>query len=94
MILKFLQALACAGSAGHGANRARHCMMAERTSRHPATAKTIFLWAESHTSHGAADTRPATAAPMPSVTKSAGRAQHINVPNDVNKLSVGKIACL
>lgn len=88
-----LQAFACMGSAGQGALRAPHCMNADATRSNPAIANTISLFSEKVTSQGAAETRPAKVAPIPSVTKSAGRAQQISVPKLVKRLSAGRIDC-
>lgn len=41
--------------------------------------------------HGAVDINPAKDAPIPKVTNSAGKAQHINVPALVNKLRLAMI---
>ena len=43
---------------------------------------------------GAVDMSPASAAPMPTVTSRAGRAQHNNVPRDVNSDNEGRITWL
>lgn len=50
----------------------------------PETENTSGLWCERLTNHGAADNNDATVAPMPNSTNSDGKAQHSNVPTDVN----------
>jgi hypothetical protein len=47
------------------------------------------LCSESATSQGAAETSPASAAPMPRLTSSAGKAQQMSVPAEVNRLNAG-----
>ena len=54
----------------------------------PAIIKTPTLCSDSQISCGTLATNPASTAPAPSVTNSAGKAQQINVPKEVNKLTV------
>ena len=76
------------GSAGHGANRTRHCKTPATTSIMAATPKTIPLLADSHTICGTVDTRPESAAPAPIPTSNAGSAQQTSVPLEVKMLSI------
>lgn len=85
----FIQALACFSSIGQGALRARHCMIPAINNRAPEMPKVHSLYFDNATSHGTALTILASAAPAPSVTNNAGRAQHINVPSEVNRLTLG-----
>ena len=81
--------LAFNGSAGQGAVLAFHWKMAEAIIITPAKVKTKVLCSDKATSQGAVDTKPAKAAPIPRVTKRAGKAQQTSVPKLVNKLSEG-----
>ena len=90
---KRLQAVALAGSAGQGACRDRQCIHAASRSSPPATINTTPLYSEITVIHGAAPIKPASEAPMPIVTSSAGKAQQIRVPTDVNRLSDGRRVC-
>lgn len=85
----FLQAAACAGSAGQGALRFFHCKTPAVASMMPATAKTAPLCADSQISCGTVLTRPAKAAPAPKVTNRAGSAQQIKVLTLVMRLKPG-----
>jgi hypothetical protein len=51
----------------------------------PAVRKRIALYLESEKNHGIEIVRDARVIPIPSVIKSAGRAQHKSVPNELNK---------
>lgn len=56
--------------------------------------KVQTLYFDNVTNQGAEDTRPANEAPAPMVTNSAGSAQHIKVPTEVNSDNVGSNVCL
>ncbi len=75
-----MHAAASAGSAGHGAKRARHWKTPAIASIVPAAVKSPTLCSTSHTSCGTAPTREASAAPAPIATSAAGSAQHTWVP--------------
>ena len=93
-ILSALHALACSGSAGHGAFRARHCISADVTKRRPDAMNRGPLLAESHMTPGTAAVRPAITAPAPRVINKAGSAQHSSVDVLANSDRVGPISDL
>lgn len=64
---------------GHGALRFFHCKYPERVIIIPAKIKIHVLCALKKTNQVIFETRPARAAPAPSVTKSAGKAQQTSV---------------
>lgn len=88
-----IHALARCGSKGHGAFLVRHRMSPANRIIKPETPNVHALYFDSATSQGAVLTNPARAAPAPSVTNNAGRAQHTSVPTEVNRLSVGMSVC-
>ena len=73
-------------SKGQGRKRARYCIMPAMISAIAAKPKITPLYCVKVTSHGADETRPASAAPAPILTNKAGSAQQIRVPDAVNKL--------
>jgi hypothetical protein len=74
-----MQAAASAGSIGHGANRERHCNHPATPSSTVETPKLSSLCSESHIRDGKVDTKPASEAPAPTATMSAGSAQQSSV---------------
>ena len=60
----------------------------------PAPKKIYNLCADINFIQGKLDTKPASTAPIPTVTKKAGKAQQIKVLILENKLNVGEISCL
>ena len=92
-LLRREQALAWAGSAGHGAFRALHCINAASGMSTPETPKTMAFCSDIAVIHGTVPTIPTKVAPMPSVTNKAGNAQHSKVPRDVKSESDGRTVC-
>lgn len=75
-----VHAAARAGSAGHGSVRACHRIAPDSASMPNATPNTTALCSDSQISCGTAVTNPASAAPAPKATITAGSAQQIKVP--------------
>ena len=86
----FLHSRASVKSVGH--NLGVHARIAKLMAIHaPATAKIKVLCSESHISCGNEPRSETKVAPAPSITKSAGRAQHNNVLSERRSVTLGKI---
>jgi len=80
-------AVRSAGSNGQGAKRMRHCKALLASSMMPAKAKTCDLYSLIQTKPGNAEIKDDSAAPAPSVTSMAGKAQQISVPEFASKVA-------
>lgn len=84
-------AIACAESIGHEAFLDRQSVAPAIRTIAPEIPNVQILYFDNATSQGALPTSPARAAPAPSVTSNAGRAQQTSVPADVSRLSAGRM---
>jgi hypothetical protein len=87
-----LQSSANSLSLGQGKDLAFHCKKPEIDNITPANINTPNLCSENQTICGTELTTEAITAPAPKLTNNAGKAQQINVPPDVKRLS--KDRCL
>ena len=76
------------GSVGHGTRRLRYVVVAEMTSIVAVMMNSGTLCSDNQTSCGTLVTRAAIAAPAPSETSNAGRAQHTRVPNEPSNVTL------
>src|ERR1700733_14711684 len=86
------QALAASGSVGHGSERPYQSAAPLTMSNPPATPNTNGLCSLNHMSCGMAVTRPASAAPAPSATRTAGNTQQIRVAELVSSAAADRAA--
>jgi len=88
ILLVLPQAFAIAGSEGQGALRLIYRETPDMVSITPANINSGILCADSQINCGTALTNPINAAPAPSITNKAGRAQHIKVLKEPNSAIV------
>jgi len=86
IFLAWSHARAESWSIGQGRFLALYCAMPAIVSITPAPIKSAVLCSDNQMSPGAAETRPANVAPIPSVTNSAGSAQQTSVLAEVKRL--------
>ena len=92
--LVLLQSSANALSLGQGKDLACHCSKPDIDNIIPANINTPNLCSENQTICGTELTKDAITAPAPKLTNKAGKAQHISVPPEVNKVSKDKCLVL
>lgn len=94
ILLHFLpvpHAFALSGSIGHAIFLARYCNMPPIVSIMPAKINTSILWADIQIKPGTLDASDAITLPAPRATSVAGKAQHINVLAELNRVKKSRV---